>query len=145
MPRPPQPGDLGERKLINFLSTLKNKSWPSNFGEKFKFESVSIFSFVADEKFLRCCNFLRTTHSLYFHVAQFCACSAYNKLASSQPAQLFGMGHSRPLFLYFRLFWIAIDRNISLPMSGFKSRISGGGSDRSANCAATTALNNPPS
>ena len=53
------------------------------------------------------------------------------------------IAHSQPLFLYFRLFWIAIDRYVwdnLLPMSGFEPRMSGAGSDCSANCATTTAL-----
>ena len=46
-------------------------------------------------------------------------------------------------FCIFRLFWIAIDSYVQdnlLPMSGFELRISSAGSDRSANCATTTAF-----
>ena len=52
------------------------------------------------------------------------------------------MGHSRPLFIYFCLFY-AISSNIFtkiLPMTGSEPRTSGIGSDRSANWATTTAL-----
>ena len=54
------------------------------------------------------------------------------------------MDHSRPLFLYFRLSWICnwqlnYIQNILLLMSGFELRISVVVSDRSANCAITTA------
>ena len=56
------------------------------------------------------------------------------------------LGHSRPLFLYFRLF-NAVDskqinvRDKSLPMTGFESQTSDIGSDRSTNWATTTAPN----
>ena len=51
------------------------------------------------------------------------------------------MGHSRPLFLYFRLFNTADSKYINiyikiykfLPMTGFEPRTSGIGSDRSTN------------
>ena len=52
------------------------------------------------------------------------------------------MGHSRPLFLYFRLFNTVDSKQMfdkSLPMSGFELRIFGVGGDRSANWATTTA------
>ena len=56
----------------------------------------------------------------------------------------FLMGHSRPLYLYFCLFWIAIDRqigwNISMSLSGFAPRISSVRSSRSANCATNPAI-----
>ena len=54
------------------------------------------------------------------------------------------MGHSLPLFLYFRLF-NKVDRkqinvqNKSLSMTGFEPRTSGDGSNRSTNWATTTA------
>ena len=47
----------------------------------------------------------------------------------------FLMGHSRPLFLYFRLF-NTVDSNCThkfLLMTGFEPRTSGIGSDRSTN------------
>ena len=58
---------------------------------------------------------------------------------------LFLMGLSRPLFLYFSLFYITIQlADKVLPMLGFKSRrISGVGSDRSASCATSTAHSLP--
>ena len=52
------------------------------------------------------------------------------------------MGHSRPLFLYFRLF-NTVDSKCSkyfLPMTGFERRTSGIGSDHSTNWATTTTL-----
>ena len=55
------------------------------------------------------------------------------------------MGHSRPLFRYFRLFNTQLTVNkcsmykINLPMTGFKPRTSGIGSDHSTNWATTTA------
>ena len=52
------------------------------------------------------------------------------------------MGHSRPLFLYFRLFNTVDSKQMldkSLPMTGFEPRISGVGGDRSTNWATTTA------
>ena len=51
------------------------------------------------------------------------------------------VGHYRPLFLYFCLFK-TFDTNVpykSLPITGFKPRTSGVGSDRSTNLATTTA------
>ena len=52
------------------------------------------------------------------------------------------MGHSRPLFLYFCIFGIFVVQLVDniLPITGFKLRISGIGSNRSANWATTTAL-----
>ena len=54
---------------------------------------------------------------------------------------LFLMVHSRPLFLYFRLFDFDVHLvdNI-LPMLGFEPQISGVGSNHSTNKATTTAL-----
>ena len=51
------------------------------------------------------------------------------------------MGHSRPLFLYCCLFCIFIVQLVDkiLPMTGFKPRISGIGSDYSTNWATSTA------
>ena len=46
-------------------------------------------------------------------------------------------GHSQPLFLYYSL---SIDSKYNLPMAGFELWISGVESDRSTNCATTTAL-----
>ena len=54
---------------------------------------------------------------------------------------LFKMGHSRPLFLYFRLFNTADSKQCSIkisPMTGFELRTSGVGSDHSTNCATST-------
>ena len=53
---------------------------------------------------------------------------------------LIKMGLSRPLFLYFHLFYIVQLTDKFLPMLEFELRISGVRSDRSANCATTTAL-----
>ena len=53
---------------------------------------------------------------------------------------IFLMGHSRPLFLYFCRFYIIQWTDKFLPMLGIEPRISGDGSDRSANCSTTTAL-----
>ena len=52
------------------------------------------------------------------------------------------MGHSRPLFLYFRLFCNLIVQLVDtiLPMTRFEPLISGVGSSRSCNWATTTAL-----
>ena len=57
----------------------------------------------------------------------------------------FKMGHSRPLFLYFRHFNAQLTVNKCsiyiykfLPMTGFEPRISGIGSDHSTNWATTT-------
>ena len=59
-------------------------------------------------------------------------------------ATFFLNGHSRPFFFIFVFSGSQLTdkyvRCISLPMSGFKPRISGVGSDRSANCPATRAL-----
>ena len=52
----------------------------------------------------------------------------------------FLMGLSLPLFLYFCLFYIIQLTYKFLPMLGIEQRISGVGSDRSANCSTTTAL-----
>ena len=54
------------------------------------------------------------------------------------------MGHSRPLFLYFRLFNTVESKQInirykSLPMTGLEPQTSGVGSDQSTNWATTTA------
>ena len=54
------------------------------------------------------------------------------------------MGHSWPLFLYFRLFNTVDSKQVnvqnkSLPMTGFKPRTSGIRSNRSTNWATTTA------
>ena len=51
------------------------------------------------------------------------------------------MGHSRPLFLYFCLFNTVDSEymNKNLPMTGFKPRTSGVGSNRSTHWATTTA------
>ena len=51
------------------------------------------------------------------------------------------MGHTRPLFLYFSLFYfnVQLEDKIS-PMLGFEPRIPGVGSDCSTNWATTTAL-----
>ena len=49
------------------------------------------------------------------------------------------MGLIQPLFLYFRLFYIIQLTDKFLPMLGFELRISGVRSNRSANCATTTA------
>ena len=49
------------------------------------------------------------------------------------------MGLSRPLFLYFRLFYIIQLTDKVLPMLGFEPRFTGVRRDRSANCA-TSAL-----
>ena len=44
------------------------------------------------------------------------------------------MGHSRPLFLYFQLFYLNVQLvDKILPMLGFEPLISGVGSDRSTN------------
>ena len=51
----------------------------------------------------------------------------------------FKMGLSRLLFLYFRLFNMKQSTDEFLLMVGFEPRISGVGSDRSANCVTTTA------
>ena len=53
------------------------------------------------------------------------------------------MGHYRPLSLYFHLFSIFNVQLVDkiLPMTGFKLRIFGVGSERSANWATTTTLN----
>ena len=55
---------------------------------------------------------------------------------------LFLMGHSRPLFLFsvFSKLKCSWHKLKVLPMTGFDLRISGVGSDRSADCASTTAL-----
>ena len=50
------------------------------------------------------------------------------------------VGHPRPLFLYFRLFNTHMFLQF-LPMTGFKQRTSGIGSNRSTNWATTTAVN----
>ena len=60
------------------------------------------------------------------------------------------MGHSRPLFLYFRLFNAVNSKQInvqdkSLPMTGFEPETSDFGSDRSTNWATTTAQSFVPS
>ena len=50
------------------------------------------------------------------------------------------MGHSRRLFLYFRLFYLNVQLlDKSLPMLGFEPCISSVGSDCSTNCATTIA------
>ena len=52
------------------------------------------------------------------------------------------MRHSRPLFLYFRLFNTVDSKQMldkSLPMTGFELQISGFGGNRSTNWAKTTA------
>ena len=54
-------------------------------------------------------------------------------------SKVFLMGLSWPLFLYFPLFHVIQLTDKFLPMLGFKMRISGVGSDRSANCVTTTA------
>ena len=48
------------------------------------------------------------------------------------------MGHSRPFFLYFRLFNTVVQYKC-LPMTGFEPLISGIGNDRSTNWPTTTA------
>ena len=51
------------------------------------------------------------------------------------------VGHSRPLFIYFRLFNTVDNKqmfNKILPMTGVEPRISGIGIDRSTNWATTT-------
>ena len=51
------------------------------------------------------------------------------------------MGLSRPLFVYFCLLNVVqLTDNFFLPMFGFEQWVSGVGSDRSANCATTSAL-----
>ena len=53
------------------------------------------------------------------------------------------MGHSQPLFLYFRLFYLNVQLvDKILPMLRFEPRISVFGRDRSTNWATTTACNN---
>ena len=52
------------------------------------------------------------------------------------------MGHSRPLFVYFCLFNTADSEEVidkSLPIFGFKPRLSGVGGNHSTNWATTTA------
>ena len=54
-------------------------------------------------------------------------------------------GHSRPIFLYFRIFNTLTENNVqykSLPMTGFEPQTSGIGSNGSTNWATTTALGN---
>ena len=60
------------------------------------------------------------------------------------------MGHTRPLFLYFRLSTTqltdnkcSIETNKFLPMTGFEPRTSSIGSNRSTNWATTTAQPRP--
>ena len=77
-----------------------------------------------------CCNFSTTSHRIVWTPSFW-----HGRFI------LFKMGHFRPLFLYFRLFFLnaqLVDK--ILPMLGFKPRISGVGSDRSTYWANTTAL-----
>ena len=51
------------------------------------------------------------------------------------------MGHSLPLFLYFRLFKTVGITCKFLSMAGYEPQIAGDGSNRSTNCATATAPN----
>ena len=75
-------------------------------------------------------DFLYTGRVLYHCAATWSHCNSF-----------FKMGHSRPLFLYFRLFCNLIVQLVDkiLPMKGYKPRISGVGIDCSTNWATTTA------
>ena len=54
------------------------------------------------------------------------------------------MDHSRPIFVYFRLFYKQLTEigkfSIKVPMTRFESGSSGIGSDRAVNCATTVSL-----
>ena len=53
--------------------------------------------------------------------------------------ELFPMGHSQRIFLYFHLYYTVNSKMILIKIAGFESGTSGVGSNHSANCATTTA------